>query len=151
MGGGFGWLGLWLGGGRAGFGRVGGCMFGASQVVELAAGFVGLPAEADGAAAEADLPVQRLVRGRRLGERVEGLKGEADDRGGEVDFFCGFSAVVGEHGMRRLPGGGGVVAGGGEEVYRELGQNGVQRGEGGGGHERLLPVQWSEHYRNFGG
>jgi hypothetical protein len=69
----------------------------ALELVEFALGFVGLPAEADGAAAEAEDLCQRHVRVGGLAESLERMEAEADDFGGEAEFVRRFDFVGREH------------------------------------------------------
>ena len=70
---------------------------GFQKLVEAVLGLVGFPAEADGAAPEAQDADQRHVRGGSLAEGFQGLEAEADDFGGEAEFVLGFGVVDSEH------------------------------------------------------
>lgn len=119
--------GVWLRwGGRAG----------ALELIQFAAGFVTLPAETDGTAAQAEFVVQRQVGCGGLTERFQGVESEADDVGGEMQFLLGFRFVGGEHLAGGLTGGGTVVVGGGQEMTGEVAEDRIENGWGDGAGKR---------------
>ena len=130
------------------------------ELVEFAAGFVGFAAEADGAAAEAKLPVQGYVRFGGLAEGFQRMKAEADDVGGEVQFVLGLRVVGGNHLAGRLVRRAEVATGAEQEQPSEVSQDRFKdrgldggnegHGVGHGAYVRSL-FEWTigEHWIDF--
>jgi hypothetical protein len=119
-----------LGGCGLDFGLLGldGLLGGLLKLAEVAFGFGGFPAEADGTAPEAEDACYRYVRRAGLGQSFERLEAEDDDVGGEAEFVWSLRVVGGEHLGCGVAGGGWVTAGAGQEEGGETDQDGFQDG-----------------------
>jgi hypothetical protein len=95
------------------------------KLVKPALRFMGPAAEADGAAAEAELVVQRYVWTGGVAESLQSLETEADDFSGEARFILGFGVAGREHLAGGEACGGVVIAGAGQEQKRETPEDGV--------------------------
>jgi hypothetical protein len=103
------------------------------QLIQFALGFVGLAAEAYGAAPQAEDFFQRQVRLGGMGQGFQAVKAKADDLGGEGEFLLGFDAVSGDHVGGGLAGERLVAGGGDHEELCQMEEDGLEDGVGDGG------------------
>ena len=114
---------------------------GALELVEFVLGFVRLPAEADGTAAEADGSGGGQVGFGGITEGLQSVEAEADDLGGEAQFFLGLN-VVAAQGIGRCVASLFRVSGGGEEKQGEVAEHRAQN--------ELVEGGWEGHSGAWG-